>query len=191
MSEQGGDTGGTALSTAWILHILGIVFTALGLIVIWFLYSLASAFAIAIGATGANVPAVILIPTVGFVVAFASAFVYAFWARPSVSSASPSTSRRIVAVGVIVMVAGAAALPAFVLGGVLLIVAGLVYALAPAHFASKVSAVGSPSPSKSALPTPPGSYTRTVWVRCTNCAKPVEWPSPSCPRCGDPLSTYR
>lgn len=36
-----------------------------------------------------------------------------------------------------------------------------------------------------------GRYPRAVWVRCTVCGKPVEWPSARCPRCGDPLRPYR
>lgn len=43
----------------------------------------------------------------------------------------------------------------------------------------------------SRLTPPPGAYSRMVWVRCTACGKPVEWPSNSCPRCGDLLHSYR
>ena len=36
-----------------------------------------------------------------------------------------------------------------------------------------------------------GHYPPATWVRCTICGKPVEWPTPACPRCGDRLQVYR
>jgi hypothetical protein len=203
MATSEGDFGGTALSTAWILHIVGITFTVVGIAALWFLYSFADAVAAAFGGSQVSIASVLELPTAGCVVAFGSALAYSLWARPTITEGPRERAPgRVAVVGVVTIVAGAFSLPAFILGGVLLVSGGVIYALVAWRVRNSRGRQAASFPAKLAHPYPgqisvprsaPGAtYPPAVWVRCTQCGKPCLWPDQRiCPRCGLSLeATY-
>lgn len=73
-------------------------------------------------------------------------------------------------------------------------VIGVLYILAYGRLSDAVagaSALGAVPSEPAPAARPPGRYDRMVWVRCTNCGLPVEWPARVCPRCAANLrATY-
>ena len=203
MATAEGDFGGTALSTAWILHIVGITFTIVGIAALWFLYSFADAVAAAFGGSEVSVASVLALPTAGCVLAFGSALAYSLWARPTITEGPRERAPgRVAVVGVVTIVAGAFSLPAFILGGVLLVVGGVIYALVAWRVSNSRGRQVAPLPpnlvhayaGQISVPrsTRGATYPPAVWVRCTRCGKPCLWPDQkTCPRCGLSLeATY-
>lgn len=200
MAEAQGDFGGTALSTAWILHIIGIILVLLGIFALWFVYSLENSLS---GSTS-DVSAWLISSAAGIVGSIASALAYSLWTRPAlVAKSSVNAPARLAAVGIFTIVFGALSLPAFYLGGGLLIITGAIYALVAYR-------AGHKTPTSPAAPVETAStsvsnrvyapraavgeaYPPAIWVRCVHCGKPCDWPSQkACPRCGAALGlTYR
>jgi hypothetical protein len=125
MRQPDGDFGGTALSTAWILHIVGIVLGVAGALVLWVFYQLSLM-------TDGSFPAWMLYASAfGIVGAIGTAFAYSLWARPTLGGRKEDEAPpRVGSIGLMTIVCGAFAFPAFYLGGGLLIIAGLIYFVA-------------------------------------------------------------
>lgn len=127
------EAGGTALSTAWTLNLLGVILAVVGILFLGFLVEISSA---EFG-TDADLTLLIL-PIAGAASGTVLAAYYAGRLRPvlDLGMGRPSRSERLVlTVGLVA--SGAAAFLALYIGGALLIVSGILYwfGLRPARVA--------------------------------------------------------